>query len=875
MILGSLLAMALVLAEPTPPVSIVPYSALVAKGGALPDSNMLASWMRSEWPIGPIYTLAIRLDAATAADESYLAYDDTLGTIAVVIASPREGDLLARLTCPTGAAPWVGEFEVTIPASARQAADGARFAAAKSEHYARLASQNLPGAAWFRHLADKAARGLPRARPLSGFDSGMGEVGDAMDLFTGARALAENLRLETVLAPRAEGEETIAIDSIAGIEVRPFDFAKLLVGKDPQLDPLASFVPADQHAAIFPTITGLVAVIDELDRLASPLLTMADDRAIDAKTFARIQTQLCLPLTDLGRQFGPLVIEQAAFTSSDPFLRTGSDVALLFRAREGRASLFADFWRVNAKRAGEIVEVKDAAIPHAFVRNSDRSVSSYFAQHGDVLVVSNSPHQLGVIADVIRDKRAAIASADEYKFFRDRYPFAESSSALVVLPDAAMRTWCSPKFRIADARRTLALARLVEQRAASVAAHAANPAQPLVEPIDPIYGSLAFATPIAELAITHCTPAEAEIYARFRDTYQRGFSAFFDPIAVSLDAREDRLEFDLTVLPLIVGTEFEDLMDIVGGIQLGATAGRPHDEAIAQFVVAIDKKADAIQSMGSLLDEGPGEQLTDPFAWLGDYLTLYCDDDPFLAELLAADDPSEKLEADLYRIPVALEVGIADPLRAGLFMTAMRLKLEETVPGLVIFENREHAGKKYVKFRTDSNNPMADGMDYAMYYAIDATRLLLTPNENIVKRALEPVAGTQHARPWLGGSAAFRIDRRALDLLQRLDSDGYEDAVRTRAARALPILNEWSRLFPNEDPVAVHERLFHESIVVPEAGMFVFDPTRGAMTTQNLGDLAMPKQLANPIVILPGIELIDLGLGFEHGGLRARGSIER
>lgn len=865
--------LALVLGAP-PRIVATPFPSLVPTVESLPDPNLLASHLRSAWPIGATYAYGVALLAPARGDEAYLDLDAELGTIDVVVRTSREGDLRAVLTAPIDGPPWVGAFEITIPAAASAPVDLARFETARAEHYARLASFDLPGAAWFRHRATAARATEVRPSP-GGFDDEFGEVGEAMDLFTGARAIAENLRLETVLATRDDGDSTIALDTIAGIETRAFDFAPLLAGRNPSLDPLASFVPADQHAAFFPTITGLVAVVDELDRLATPLLAMADDRALDAVTFERLQRQLCLPLSELGRKFGPLVLDQAAFTGSDPFLRTGSDACLLFLARDGRADLFAEYWRANAGRHGEIVEVADAPLPYSFVRNADRSISSYFARRENLLIVTNSPVQLDRVRRTISGEIAALASSDDYRFFRDRYPLGADESALVVLPDAAIRRWCSPAYRIGDARRTIALARLVEEQAKRIEALASDPTVGIEPPIDPVYGSLAFATPLAELALTRCTPVEAAIYGRFRDTYQRGFAAFFDPIALSLTAREDRFDFDLTVIPLIAGTEFEDILDITGDARLAPDSGRPHEEAIAQIVFAFDREARSIVGMRSWFDDGLDDALADPFAFLDDSVTFYLDEDPFLDELARAEDPAAFAEEQIWRIPAALEVGIRDPLRAGLFMTSLRHKAEEAVPGLLVFETKEHQGRKYVKVRAAGDDPILGDLDVAFYYAIDSRRLVVTPSEAIVKRALEAKGAPTESRPWLGESAALRFDRRAMSFFESVGAENYEDRIRTRAAMALPILDEWKRLFPDEDPVAVHERFFHERIVSHDGGPFEFDATRGAMTSSRLGDLARPRRLEAPLPILPGIEAVDLGIGFEHGGLRARGRIER
>src|SRR5205807_2126879 len=49
-----------------------------------------------------------------------------------------------------------------------------------------------------------------------------------------------------------------------------------------------------------------------------------------------------------------------------------------------------------------------------------------------------------------------------------------------------------------------------------------------------IYGTLEFMTPIIEMDMERATRGEAESYMRWRDSYQRNWSNYFDPIAVRL-----------------------------------------------------------------------------------------------------------------------------------------------------------------------------------------------------------------------------------------------------------------------------------------------------------------------------------------------------
>jgi hypothetical protein len=59
---------------------------------------------------------------------------------------------------------------------------------------------------------------------------------------------------------------------------------------------------------------------------------MFEPRAEDANSRGRYQKQLCLELNELSRLLGPKLITSAAFTGSDPYLRTGSDVGVLYES---------------------------------------------------------------------------------------------------------------------------------------------------------------------------------------------------------------------------------------------------------------------------------------------------------------------------------------------------------------------------------------------------------------------------------------------------------------------------------------------------------------------------------------------------------------
>ena len=171
-------------------------------------------------------------------------------------------------------------------------------------------AQGVPGAAWFRHEAREAQRALG-TKPGDVVDNAparavgrwapTGELADTYALFTGGRAMSENLQLDRVLPALQAGQETVELSSLEGISIREIDWKPLIKGLQPELDPLASKIPADQHAVFFPSFNAAVSVADELTAQSALVLELAEPRSTSARTFERYQQQLCLSLSGLAR----------------------------------------------------------------------------------------------------------------------------------------------------------------------------------------------------------------------------------------------------------------------------------------------------------------------------------------------------------------------------------------------------------------------------------------------------------------------------------------------------------------------------------------------------------------------------------------------
>ena len=187
-----------------------------------------------------------------------------------------------------------------------------------------------------------------------------------------------------------------------------------------------------------------------------------------------IRQQLGLSMSSIARLLGPQFVKSVALTGSDPYLPDGHrrGRALRVAAADGAGEPPAGPDRLGGRR-GQGGQARSAArspgVKYRGFLSPDRSMSSYVAQLDGAVVVTNSPYQLGRLAEARKDKSKSIAALPEYIFFRNRYPLGDpEETALAFLSDATIRRWCGPRWRIADSRRTRARAVLAELQASQL-----------------------------------------------------------------------------------------------------------------------------------------------------------------------------------------------------------------------------------------------------------------------------------------------------------------------------------------------------------------------------------------------------------------------
>jgi hypothetical protein len=912
----------------------VPLADLQLTEGKVPTANLAPDWRRAvrqprantpyavlDGP-GEAYIVGVE-DSRAPWDMDILWPGDPTAPIRIFIRAPAGKDVAGRLFFPAYGGTGLVKFRVGVSQASPDARNN--FHRAKVAYYDHLLGRDIPGAAWFRHQAREAGLTLKlppeQADRMPPWQRGRtNELSQTYDLFTGGRAMSENLHLDRVLPRVAPNETPVKLDSIQGITIQEINWEPLVKDLKPKLDPLAPCIPADQHVVFFPTFRAAMAVSDETKLHDTPLLHLAEPRAENARIADRYQQQLGLPLSTVARILGPSVVRSAALTGSDTFFATGTDVAVVFETPQPAVLENLLFMRV-ALAVKPNVQVKAeqgqiAGLAYRGFRTPDRRVSSYLAKLDKAVIVTNSLEQIKRLADVRNGKCKSIASLPEYTFFRDRYRLGDpEESALVFLSDATIRRWCGPRWRIADSRRTRTAAVMAEIEASQLDELVNKQVQP-----GPVYtdlpladagqltmtpagvvsstaGSLEFLTPISEMPLEEVTKAEADAYARWRDGYQRNWTWAFDPIAVRIGVHKDRLSGDMTVMPLIWGTEYREFVSISRGGKLAPDAGDPH-EALLHAIIALNHKSpwfDRAENFTRLLVKGVS------LGWIGDSAAVYVEEDPFWDDLakVKPQEVNRFMEGNVGRLPVALRVESSNSLKLAMFLSGLRAYVEETSPGLVRWESLKYKDRPYVKVSPTERDGrrMLPLENTALYYTTSPDALTVTLSEKVLQRAIDRQLAREEAggekkpagaaetkptgkpaqdlRPWLGSNVGLQVDSKVLEIVNHLARDEYQQTMQLRAWGNIPILNEWKRRFPNRDPVAVHQQVWQVELVCPGGGKYVWNEKWQTMESTVYGHPGEPKQGPPAPPVLSSFRDGNFGLTVEEQGLRARVILRR
>ena len=801
------------------------------------------------------------------------------------------------------------------------------FLAYRINRYRWLQDLQVPGAAWYRHNLSKDGKRLTeitkKPHPHTHINrqvsrpSQKNELENSMELFSGGRAISENLQLDRELRLSSEEQnQTILISSLPGITIDEIPWQEWIKGEKPALDPITSILPHDQHALIFPSYTSMLEVLDEVTQRATPWLRMSEQKAESARSKEKYSQQLCLPMDELSRILGPELISSVAITGSDPFIRTGTSFTVIFEAKQKQALVAAlAVRRMEAHNNHKGSKMVNGEIPQSNknhyqgLTTRDRSIRSFVASFDNFVVVTNSVSQLTRIAKVFDHRSNSLQSLDEYRFFRQRYPIIPQTKedAFLIITDATIRRWCGPEWRIGASRRTRAASAMAEIQARKESGSQLNTEEfPELGRVSFIngrvqssrFGNLAFLKPVNELNIKKVTLAEKKAYAFFRDRYQSHWSRYFDPICAQISIEDGKINGDLSIIPLIGGTDYRQMIQMAGDVKLNSESGDPHPETVFHWVSAIDMNSPRFKQADNFAAIVAPSLGAGAFGWVGESFSVYLDDSSFFSNMEDAflqggvkgvEDFSEK---NLGRIPLGLNVEIRNPFKLTAFLAGLRVWVEQTAPGMTTWKSHSYKGQGYMKIAPANGLESRSAFGgaeklikegsapVALYYVPTAKLLTVSLSEEMIQQAIDRMLLQRGGNPspnkaeWNGLSTALHMSSAIPSVLSF--SLGHETANRLqrKSWSNLHALNEWRILLKQKTPLAYHQNIWQTELSCPGGGKYQWNEKFKTYESSIYGHPADPKA-PQDFSVFGSFKDVKFGIDFQNNGLRVRAGIEK
>jgi len=759
-------------------------------------------------------------------------------------------------------------FAFTFTPGPETAVTKERFEEIRALQCGWYAMGHLPGTAWFRYVmgSNETAPGNGRGNDLE----------DSFGIFSGGRAISENLALDRELILSAvEDGKMVPLTEIKGITVPAIDWKSSLPEGEVAVDALSLAIPEDQHAVFARNLPELLALIARAETQLMPATQAYSVRSPFRRLASRYQKQMGLDVAAVAARLLPA--KSVAVTGGDPFFPMGSDVAIVMET-DSPELLFKALLKVIEFKASDAgaseTELPGDGFEYRGFETKDRSFSSHVWRMGDVVAVSNSSVQIERLTAVAVKKEAALGATDEYRFFRNRYPIADEETAFIFLSDAAIRRWAGPELRIAASRRTRAFAALGEMTSQALAGEKVTwEYAPLLgktvwkngQMISANFGTMDFMKPASELGIDSATTPEKDAYESWRNGYENGWAQAFDPIAIRILSKKDRIGFDLSVIPLTVDSDFAEFIELCGKAELKDMARWVPEESVFHVALAIDTKGRKFKEFSDMsIDLLPGLGVN-PLSWMSGSVSLDLEKSLFWEA--TSDDDFERY----IKTPLLIRIGSNSRLKLALFMTVVKTTIQTAAPGSLEWSTRESDGEVYAVIEGKEDEI---GADARIYYATLPNALLVSLREDVLLRAIRRekhklTAGESKSLPaptqmMLDSSPAFLSGLGTLfeskDPLKKLTEESW---------KALPILNEWHRMFPAKDPVAIQFLHYGEDIFCPGGKGYRWNPEALTMESVAFGFPAAPRTEPAKMPGIMDYESVSTSLKFQDDGLRA------
>ena len=739
-----------------------------------------------------------------------------------------------------------------------------------------------------------------------------GERPSLYDLTTGAAAMAETLQMERMRTLRKDIKDEKRTEKVAdlpGIKVAEHPWKKMMAGKKPAPEPLAGMVPADNWYVAFKRADKMAEFAGQMRSWGGSLLSQWQPQSRDARDWQRYERQLCLTLQALPAADG------VALTGSDAYLREGSDVTLIVRAADPKALdvLIEKVLAKERKDIGDRLREREERHEGVAIRSAvspGREVSLYRARLGETSLFSNSPAGIRRVIDAARGKRKRLSASLDFQYMRTVFRADDKTEdGFAFLSDPFIRRMVGPAMKIKQRRRLEGLAslRMLTNGAMLAQWESGQPAATMQDILNrtglktwelpmpeglPVswdaerqtalsdaYGTLRFATPLAETHIDRVTPTEAQEYETFRREYSERWRQYFDPMGFRVSMAGGETKLEAYILPLIENSAYGIIRRLTGSGAVKLHPSRLSSKTLVHFAVKLNGDVrERSRAWNQLGNGGVAGLLGTVFDPLGERMTVRLDDGPAVAKMLDLLDRQrrgERVDAldaarQAWELPLSVGFEVKNRLAAAAWLAAGRTALLKAGRGLVAWEplEKEYKSVSIVRIQATKRGEAllalaGEGESFrpAVYYAVTGRGLFFTLNEKTLHGLIDeatskkpageavPVAMSLHlspgrsVRPAIKGQIAQAIHEEALKaapLWHALYSSGVVPAGAT-PAEAAEAAYRWLGFVP----------------VSPDGSVFRWDAKAGEVVNERHGTRRLDQPLPDLLSPLTGQTTVE------------------
>ncbi|MGH1340971.1 MAG: hypothetical protein ACRBN8_05440 [Nannocystales bacterium] len=643
------------------------------------------------------------------------------------------------------------------------------------------------------------------------------ELSELMHTTTAATSMQEALQHDRGLRLRATpGPANVPLSQLEGPELEEHPWAEMTAAlPNPTggiAEPLAADAPADFWYVRFDDIRVFLQVLDEADTWITPVAHVMEERGEVRGLAKRYQAQLGLRRTGLAKRLGHTVVERVAVVGSDPYLREGSDVTFMFALNN--ATVFnTELGRHMSAYESEVPGIVKTQLVHgSHTITVHRDPAGVVRQHralvDNVALVSNSEGAIRAVLDAADGKRPRLSDEADLGYMLARDPGQHQGFAF--LSDRFIAKVVGPEQKVLASRRQRALADLLtpgysallygwlEGKApadteALIASHLLDREELSHAGGETIaftpgtgarssWGSPAALTPLIDLPRpTMVTEAERIAYGGFIRGYQNYWRSFIDPVAIRLDLEgepgAEQAVVDVRVLPLISGTQYSDIEEIVGTERVEVPA---IDDGL-QMVWAVGEDSSVRRDLDRAASSLTGNKDIG-LGWLGEWVMVGSLDRHAVVEMLVEVDEDIQLpkpESDeqgggraedleivqkIGRLPVYAAAHVRNPASLIMVLTAIRGMVNEVAPGMVLWgEDSRYRDYSIVRVGINPKAPgefggFADAI--ALYYVQAGESIVFALRPKVLEALVDRIVDGGGPRPGAEDGPQFVVDAR-------------------------------------------------------------------------------------------------------------------